>query len=60
MMRKHDDKEVTIVVDFVDDLSYKSKLNYLMKHSAERIEIYKRENFQYKIYDVNIDIDMDG
>ena len=60
MMRKHDDKDVTIVVDFVDDFSYKNKLNYLMKHSAERIEIYKRENFQYKVYDVNIDIDMDG
>lgn len=60
MMRKHDDKEVAIVVDFVDDFSYKGKPNYLMKHSNERIEIYKREKFQYKIYDVNIDIDMEG
>lgn len=55
MMRKHEDKEVAIVVDFVDDFSYKNKLNYLMKHSNERIEIYKREKFKYKIYDVNID-----
>jgi superfamily II DNA or RNA helicase len=57
MMRKHDDKEVAIVVDFVDDFSYKSKINYLMKHSNERIEIYKREKFKYKIYDVNINSD---
>lgn len=57
MMRKHDDKEVAIVVDFVDDFSYKAKINYLMKHSNERIEIYKREKFKYKIY--NVDIDME-
>jgi superfamily II DNA or RNA helicase len=60
MMRKHEDKEVAIVVDFVDDFSYKSKLNYLMKHSNERIEIYKREKFKYKIFDVNIDMEFDG
>lgn len=60
MMRKHDEKEVAVVIDFVDDFSYKNKLNYLMKHSEERIEIYKRENFQYKIYNVNIDIDNEG
>ena len=55
MMRKHDDKDVAIVVDFVDDFSYKKTLNYLMKHSNERIEIYKREKFKYSIYNIDID-----
>lgn len=54
MMRKHESKDVAIVVDFVDDFSYKSKLNHLMKHSEERIEIYKREKFPYSIYKVDL------
>ena len=54
MMRKHDDKDVAIVVDFVDDYSYKGKLNHLMKHSQERILIYEREKFPYHIYNVDL------
>lgn len=57
MMRLHDDKEVAIVFDFVDDFSYRGKLNYLMKHSNERLEIYIRENFKYKIYTVSLTAD---
>lgn len=54
MMRKHEDKDVAIVVDFVDDFSYKGKPNHLMKHSLERIEIYKREKFPYNIFEVDL------
>jgi superfamily II DNA or RNA helicase len=53
MMRLFEDKERAIVVDFVDDFSWKGKKNYLLKHSDERIEIYERENFDYRIYDVS-------
>lgn len=57
MFRLLDDKEKALIIDFVDDFSFKGKPNYMMKHSNERIEIYKREKFPYKIYDVTLDSD---
>ncbi len=57
LMRMLEDKEKAMIIDFVDDFSYKGKLNYMMKHSEERIEIYKREKFPYKIYNVNVNMD---
>jgi superfamily II DNA or RNA helicase len=53
-MRLHKDKEKVTIVDFVDDFSFNEKDNYLMKHCKERIEIYKKEHFEYKIYEVKI------
>ena len=53
-MRLYEGKEKVNIIDFVDDFSWNGKENYLMKHSKERIEIYKREHFDYKIYDVKI------
>lgn len=53
-MRLYEGKEKVNIIDFVDDFSWKSSANYLMKHSLERIEIYKREKFDYKIYDVTL------
>lgn len=53
-MRLHKDKDKVVVVDFVDDFSWNGKQNYLMKHSKERIDIYKREHFEYKTYEVTI------
>lgn len=54
MMRQHEDKEVAIVIDFVDDFSVNGKMNFLMKHSEERIKIYEKEKFPYKIYNVDL------
>lgn len=53
-MRLYEGKEKVNIIDFVDDFSWKTSANYLMKHSLERIEIYKREKFDYKIYDVTL------
>ena len=53
-MRLYEGKERVNIIDFVDDFSYNGSMNYLMKHSLERIEIYKREKFEYKIYDVTL------
>jgi superfamily II DNA or RNA helicase len=53
-MRLHGGKMMVNIVDFVDDMSFNGNNNYLMKHSLERIEIYKKENFYYKIYEVNL------
>jgi superfamily II DNA or RNA helicase len=53
-MRKMEGKEKVTVVDFVDDFSTPRYQNYLMKHSSARIDIYKREGFEYKIYNVKL------
>jgi superfamily II DNA or RNA helicase len=53
-MRKKEGKEKVNIIDFVDDFSLPGYKNYLMKHSDARIEIYKKENFPYKIYRVSL------
>ena len=53
-MRLYEGKEKVNIIDFVDDFSWDGSANYLLKHSAERIEIYKRENFDYKVYEVKL------
>jgi hypothetical protein len=53
-MRLHKDKEKVTIIDFVDDFSFNGKDNYLMKHCKERIDIYKKEHFEYKIYEIKI------
>lgn len=53
-MRKMEGKEKVVVIDFVDDFSIGRYKGYLAKHSAERIEIYRREGFEYKIYNIKL------
>lgn len=53
-MRKHAEKEKVVIVDFVDDFSYKAKDNYLMEHSRSREALYSREGFQYKVYNIKL------
>jgi len=53
-MRKMEGKEKVIIVDFVDDFSTPKYQNYLMKHSEARIQIYRNESFEYKIYKVKL------
>jgi len=49
-LRKSDQKEIAILYDISDDLTYKNKQNYTLRHFFERINIYNEEKFQYKIY----------
>lgn len=53
-LRKSADGKDTKVYDIADDLHWKSKKNYTLLHAAERIKIYSKEKFDYKIYDINI------
>jgi superfamily II DNA or RNA helicase len=53
-MRLFEGKEKVNIIDFVDDFSCGGKDNYLLKHCKERIEIYKKEHFDYKIYEIKI------
>jgi len=51
-LRKSDNGKDTVLYDLADDLHHKTHKNYTLQHSAERIKIYTREKFEYKIYEV--------
>jgi superfamily II DNA or RNA helicase len=53
-LRKSGDDIDTKVYDIADDLHWKSNKNYTLEHAGERIRIYSREKFDYKIHDINI------
>jgi superfamily II DNA or RNA helicase len=51
-LRKADNGQKTQVFDVADDLHWKKHRNYTLDHAAERIKIYGKEQFDYKIYEV--------
>ena len=53
-LRKSEDGRNTKIFDIADDLHWKSQKNYTLKHAAERIKIYSKERFNYKMFDINI------
>jgi superfamily II DNA or RNA helicase len=53
-LRQSDDGRTTTLYDISDDLHWKSRQNYAMLHSIERVKIYKKENFKFKIIEVAI------
>jgi superfamily II DNA or RNA helicase len=53
-MRQMEGKEKVNVIDFVDDFSTGKYQNYLLKHSNARIDIYRKENFEYKVFTVKL------
>lgn len=54
ILRKHKDKSKAYLYDIVDDLSYKKHRNFALKHGTERIKLYGREDFSYKIKKIKI------
>ena len=53
-LRRGDAKEKATLFDISDDLRHKNKVNYTLKHFAERLKIYNEEEFDYKIYNINL------
>jgi len=53
-LRKSVDGKATKVYDIADDLHWKSTKNYTLNHAAERIKIYNKEKFKYKVYEIKI------
>jgi superfamily II DNA or RNA helicase len=53
-LRKSDDGRETNLYDIADDLHHKNRKNYTLNHAAERIKIYSKEKFDYKIYELEI------
>jgi superfamily II DNA or RNA helicase len=53
-LRKASDSEKATLYDITDDLSVGSFENYTLRHFKKRIEIYSQEQFNFKIYTVEI------
>lgn len=54
-LRLHHGKEKCNLFDLWDDMTHKSKDNYLTAHASHRLEIYAKQEFNYKIVEVEID-----
>lgn len=51
-LRKSDNGVGTVVYDVCDNFSWKKKKNYTLNHGVERLNIYDKEGFDYKIYEI--------
>lgn len=52
--RKTDIKTECAIYDIADNLSWKKHKNYTLEHFMERVKIYINQNFEYKIYKVQL------
>jgi superfamily II DNA or RNA helicase len=53
-LRLATEKVLAKMYDIADDLRWKSHTNYTLKHFTERLQMYSNEEFEYKIYNINI------
>ena len=53
-LRLGDNKTNAVLYDIADDLTYKSKENFTLKHFQERVSIYTQEEFDYEIHNVSL------
>jgi superfamily II DNA or RNA helicase len=51
-LRKSD--RATKIYDIADDIQWKRNKNFTLKHSADRIKIYAKEKFKFKIHEVKL------
>ena len=54
-LRRGDKKSSVVVYDIADDLTYKSRQNFTLRHFMERINIYNEEEFDYDIKNLKIE-----
>jgi superfamily II DNA or RNA helicase len=54
ILRLHTSKKCAILYDICDDLTYKKRKNYLLKHFFARIKIYDEQGFNYTTKKVKI------
>jgi len=53
-LRLKEGKKGCTLYDIADDLSYKKSTNHTLGHSAERIKVYTKEQFDIKVYNVDL------
>ena len=54
VLRKGNGKESATLYDIVDDLTWKSKENFAVRHFKERVKIYSEQGFDFRIYNIDI------
>ena len=54
-LRKSESKDQCTLYDIADNLQYKKRVNYTLKHLYERVKIYSEEQFDYKIYKIELE-----
>ena len=54
VLRKGNGSDKATLYDIVDDLQWKNKKNFAVKHFMERVDIYNDEEFEFSIYNVDI------
>ena len=53
-LRQSDNEAVTKLFDIADDFSVKGHRNFTLNHSGERVKMYTKEGFKYKIYKIDL------
>jgi superfamily II DNA or RNA helicase len=53
-LRKSEDGSTTKLFDIADDLHWESRKNFTLVHSGERVKMYVKEQFEYKIVPIDI------
>jgi superfamily II DNA or RNA helicase len=53
-LRKDGKENKVIILDLVDDFTYKKKKNYILRHFFKRIEIYEKEEFKYNLFNIKV------
>jgi superfamily II DNA or RNA helicase len=54
VLRKSETKTEATLYDIADNMSYKKKPNFTLIHYTERMKVYAEEQFEYKIYKVEL------
>lgn len=55
VLRLHSSKKTAKLIDICDNLSVKnSSINFLLRHSIERLKLYKKEQFDVKQININL------
>ncbi len=58
VLRLNENKHIANLYDIADDLRYKKHVNYTMLHFKERVKIYSEEKFNFKIINVDLDVNI--
>jgi superfamily II DNA or RNA helicase len=53
-LRTHDSKDKFSLFDIADDMRYKKYENFTLKHFKERLNLYTREKFKFKIHNITL------
>lgn len=54
-LRVSENKKEAKLIDVIDNISWKSKKNYVLKHGIQRMEYYIEQKFKYKMQEIQFD-----